>query len=75
MPKQLQDAYVIAATRTAVGKAPRGVLRSTRPDTMLAHVLKSVLGQVPALDAKRVDDVIVGCAMPEYEQGMNVARI
>ena len=75
MPKQLQDAYVVAATRTAVGKAPRGALRSTRPDTMLAHVLKSVLGQVPALDAKRVDDVIVGCAMPEYEQGMNVARI
>ncbi|HEY5863298.1 MAG TPA: acetyl-CoA C-acyltransferase [Casimicrobiaceae bacterium] len=75
MPKQLQDAYVVAATRTAVGKAPRGALRSTRPDTMLAHVLKSVLGQVPSLDAKRVDDVIVGCAMPEYEQGMNVARI
>jgi acetyl-CoA acyltransferase len=75
MAKQIQDAYVIAATRTAVGKAPRGALRSTRPDTMLAHVLKSVLGQVPALDAKRVDDVIVGCAMPEYEQGMNVARI
>jgi acetyl-CoA acyltransferase len=75
MAKQLQDAYVIAATRTAVGKAPRGALRSTRPDTMLAHVLKSVLAQVPSLDAKRVDDVIVGCAMPEYEQGMNVARI
>ncbi|MEO7498259.1 MAG: acetyl-CoA C-acyltransferase [Casimicrobiaceae bacterium] len=75
MAKQLQDAYVVAATRTAVGKAPRGVLRSTRPDTMLAHVLKSVLAQVPALDAKRVDDVIAGCAMPEYEQGMNVARI
>ncbi|HET9045785.1 MAG TPA: acetyl-CoA C-acyltransferase [Casimicrobiaceae bacterium] len=75
MPRQIQDAYVIAATRTAVGKAPRGVLKSTRPDTMLAHVLRSVLKQVPALDAKRVDDVIVGCAMPEYEQGMNVARI
>jgi acetyl-CoA acyltransferase len=75
MARQLQDAYVIAATRTAVGKAPRGALRTTRPDTMLAHVLKSVLAQVPGLDAKRVDDVIVGCAMPEYEQGMNVARI
>ena len=75
MPRQIQDAYVIAATRTAVGKAPRGVLKSTRPDTMLAHVLRGVLKQVPALDAKRVDDVIVGCAMPEYEQGMNVARI
>jgi acetyl-CoA acyltransferase len=58
-----------------VGKAPRGVLKSTRPDTMLAHVLRGVLKQVPALDAKRVDDVIVGCAMPEAEQGLNVARI
>ena len=75
MTKQLQEAYVVAATRTAVGKAPRGAYRSTRPDTLLAHVLQRVLAQVPALDAKRVDDVIVGCAMPEYEQGMNVARI
>ena len=75
MARQLQDAYVIAATRTAVGKAPRGALRSTRPDTMLAHALRSVLAQVPALEPARVDDVIVGCAMPEYEQGMNVARI
>jgi len=71
----MQEAYVIAATRAAVGKAPRGVYRTTRPDTLLAHVLKRVLAQVPALDAVRVDDVIVGCAMPEYEQGMNVARI
>ena len=75
MAKQMQEAYVVAATRTPVGKAPRGALRSTRPDAMLAHVLKSVLAQVPALDPARVDDVIVGCAMPEAEQGMNVARI
>ncbi len=75
MTKTLQDAYIVAATRTAVGKAPRGAFRSTRPDTLLAHVLKSVLAQVPALDAARVEDVIVGCAMPEFEQGMNVARI
>jgi acetyl-CoA acyltransferase len=75
MTKQVQDAYIVAATRTAVGKAPRGVYRSTRPDTLLAHVLKSVLAQVPAIDAKRIEDVIVGCAMPEFEQGMNVARI
>jgi len=75
MARQIQDAFVVAATRSAVGKAPRGALRSTRPDTMLAHVLSSVLAQVPALEAKRIDDVIVGCAMPEYEQGMNVARI
>src|SRR4030095_3172307 len=75
MTRQMQDAYIVAATRTAVRKAPRGAYRSTRPDTLLAHVLQRVLAQVPALDAQRVDDVIVGCAMPEYEQGMNVARI
>jgi len=75
MSKQMQDAYIVAATRTAVGKAPRGVFKSTRPDTLLAHVLASVMQQVPAIDPKRVEDVIVGCAMPEFEQGMNVARI
>jgi acetyl-CoA acyltransferase len=75
MSKQIQDAYIVAATRTAVGKAPRGVFRTTRPDSMLAHVLSAVMKQVPALDPSGVEDVIVGCAMPEYEQGMNVARI
>src|SRR5499433_3655233 len=75
MTRQLEDAYIVAATRTPVGKAPRGALRSTRPDAMLAHVLKSVLSKVPALDPVRVEDVVVGCAMPEGEQGMNVARI
>ena len=75
MTKQLQDAYIVAATRTPVGKAPRGALKSTRPDSMLAHVLQSVLMQMPQIDAARIDDVIVGCAMPEAEQGMNVARI
>jgi len=75
MTKQMQDAYIVAATRTPVGKAPRGAFRHTRPDSLLAHVLQSVLLQVPQLDAGRVEDVIVGCAMPEYEQGMNVARI
>ncbi len=75
MARQIQDAYIVATTRTPVGKAPRGALKSTRPDSMLAHVLKSVLQQVPQLDAGSIDDVIVGCAMPEYEQGMNVARI
>jgi acetyl-CoA acyltransferase len=75
MAKHIQDAYIVAATRTAVGKAPRGAYRTTRPDTLLAHVLRSVLGQAPAIDPKRIEDVIVGCAMPEYEQGMNVARI
>jgi acetyl-CoA acyltransferase len=75
MDRQIQDAYIVAATRTAVGKAPRGAFRSTRPDTLLAHVLKAVLAQVPSIDPKRIEDAIVGCAMPEYEQGMNVARI
>jgi acetyl-CoA acyltransferase len=71
----MKDAYIVAATRTAVGKAPRGMLRNVRPDDMLAHVLKSVVAQCPGLDAGQVEDVIVGCAMPEAEQGMNVARI
>jgi acetyl-CoA acyltransferase len=71
----MQEAYIVAATRTPVGKAPRGAFRHTRPDSLLAHVLQSVLGQVPQIDPSRVEDVIVGCAMPEYEQGMNVARI
>ncbi|MBU8974620.1 acetyl-CoA C-acyltransferase [Lysobacter sp. MMG2] len=75
MTKQIQDAYIVAATRTPVGKAPRGVFRNTRPDEMLAHVLKSVVAQAPGIDLGRIDDAIIGCAMPEGEQGMNVARI
>jgi acetyl-CoA acyltransferase len=73
--KQIQDAYIVAATRTPVGKAPRGVFRNTRPDEMLAHVLKAVVAQAPGIDLSRIDDAIIGCAMPEGEQGMNVARI
>jgi acetyl-CoA acyltransferase len=75
MSKQIQEAYIVAATRTPVGKAPRGLFRQTRPDDLLAHVLKSVLAQAPSLDPASIGDVIVGCAMPEAEQGMNVARI
>lgn len=75
MTKQIQDAYIVAATRTPVGKAPRGVFRNTRPDEMLAHVLRSVVAQAPGIDLGRIDDAIIGCAMPEGEQGMNVARI
>jgi len=75
MSKQVQDAYIVAATRTPVGKAPRGMFRNVRPDDMLAHVLKAVLAQCPGLEARAIEDVIVGCAMPEAEQGMNVARI
>ncbi len=75
MSKQVQEAYIVAATRTPVGKAPRGMYRNTRPDDLLAHVIKSVLAQVPSLDPAAIVDVIAGCAMPEAEQGMNVARI
>ena len=74
MASQVQDAYIVAATRTPVGKA-RGALSSVRPDDMLAHVLRAALDRVPALDPTLIGDVIVGCAMPEAEQGMNVARM
>jgi len=75
MNKQMQDAWIVAATRTPVGKAPRGALRTTRPDSLLAHVLRRVTAAVPGVPQAAIEDVIVGCAMPEYEQGMNVARI
>jgi acetyl-CoA acyltransferase len=74
MTKQVQDAYIVAATRLPVGKR-KGMFRTTRPDDMLAFALRSVLAQVPQVDPKLIGDVIVGCAMPEAEQGMNVARI
>ncbi len=74
MSKQIQDAYIVAAARTPVGKA-RGAFRNTRPDDLLAHVLRGVMDRCPGWDPKRSGDVIVGCAMPEGEQGMNVARI
>ena len=75
MTKQLQDAYIVAATRTPIGKAPRGMFKNTRPDDLLAHVLKASLAQVPNLDPKLIEDTIVGCSFPEAEQGMNVARM
>lgn len=75
MSKQIQDAYIVAATRTPVAKAPRGAFRNTRPDDLLAHVLKAVIAQAPGVDLTRIDDAVIGCAMPEAEQGMNVARI
>ncbi len=75
MSRQVQEAYIVAATRTPVGKAPRGMFRNTRPDDLLSHVLKGVLAQAPTLDPAAIGDVVVGCAMPEAEQGMNVARI
>jgi acetyl-CoA acyltransferase len=73
--KIIQDAYIVAATRTPVAKAPRGAFKNAHPADLLAHCLKQVVMQAPGIDAGRIDDVIVGCAMPEGEQGMNVARI
>ena len=75
MSKQIQDAYIVAAVRTPVGKAPRGIFRNTRPDDLLAHVLRAALAKAPGVDVNRIGDVVIGCAMPEAEQGMNVARI
>ena len=75
MTKQIQEAYIVAAVRTPVGKAPRGMFKNVRPDDMLAHVLKGAIAQIPGLDPHDIGDVVVGCAMPEGEQGMNVARI
>ena len=75
MTKPIQDAYIVASTRTAVGKAPRGMYKNTRPDDLLAHVIRSAVTQCPGLDPQEIGDVITGCAMPEGEQGMNVARI
>jgi acetyl-CoA acyltransferase len=75
MSKQVQDAYIVAATRTPVGKAPRGVFRNTRPDDLLAHVIRAVIEQAPGIDPALIGDAVIGCAMPEAEQGMNVARI
>ncbi|MDQ9168955.1 acetyl-CoA C-acyltransferase [Oxalobacteraceae bacterium R-40] len=75
MAKQLQDAYIVAATRTPIGKAPRGMLRHVRPDDLLVRVLQSAVSQVPNLDPKLIEDVIVGCSFPEAEQGFNMARM
>ncbi|KAG0163862.1 hypothetical protein DFQ28_000569 [Apophysomyces sp. BC1034] len=75
MSRQVQDAYIVAASRTPIGKAPRGIFRNTRPDELLTHAIRSALTQVPALDTKLIEDAIVGCAIPEAEQGLNVARI
>ncbi len=71
----MKDAFVASAVRTPVGKAPNGRLRATRPDDMAALVIAEALRRVPALDPAEIDDVILGCAMPEAEQGLNVARI
>src|SRR3954462_748700 len=71
----MKDALIVSAVRTAVGKAPNGTLRATRPDEMAAAVIAEALRRAPALDPAEIDDVVLGCAMPEAEQGLNVARI
>jgi len=73
--KQIQDAYIVAATRTPIGKAPKGMFRNTRPDDLLVAAIRSAMLQVPNLDPKAIEDAIIGCALPEAEQGLNVARI
>ena len=75
MSKQLQDAYIVAATRTPIGKAPRGMFRNTRPDDLLVRALQSAVSQVPNLDPALIEDAIVGCSFPEAEQGGNMARM
>ena len=74
MSKQIQDVFVVAATRAPIGKAPKGVFRHTRPDDLLVHSLRSALAQAPSLDPAAIEDVIAGCAIPEAQQGLNVAR-
>jgi acetyl-CoA acyltransferase len=75
MSKQIQDAYIVAATRTPIGKSGRGCFRNTRPDDLLVAAVRSALAQVPTLDPKAIEDAIVGCSFPEGEQGMNMARV
>ncbi|MEN9780783.1 MAG: hypothetical protein RL014_1931 [Pseudomonadota bacterium] len=73
--KQVQDAYIVAATRSPIGRSHKGSLRHTRPDELLAHVIRAALAQAPGLDPAVIEDVVCGCAIPEGPQGLNVARI
>jgi len=75
MSKQVQDAYVVAATRLPIGKSGRGYFKNIRPDEMLVKVMQAALAQAPGLEAKAIEDAIVGCSFPEGEQGMNIARV
>ena len=75
MSKQVQDAYIVAATRTPIGRSGRGYFKNTRPDDLLIAAIKSAMTQVPSLDPAAIEDAIVGCSFPEGEQGMNMARI
>ncbi|MDT7837247.1 acetyl-CoA C-acyltransferase [Aquabacterium sp. OR-4] len=75
MSKQVQDAYIVAASRTPIGKSGRGYFKNTRSDDLLITALRAALAQVPTLDPKAIEDAIIGCSFPEGEQGMNMARI
>jgi len=75
MTRTVQDAFIVAAARTPIGKSHRGVFRTTRPDDLLAHAIRAALAQVPALDPASIEDAIIGCAIPEAQQGLNIARI
>ena len=75
MTRQLQDAYIVAAARTPIGRSHRGVFRHTRSDDLLVAAIQAALRQVPTLDPKAIEDAIIGCAMPEGEQGLNMARV
>jgi acetyl-CoA acyltransferase len=75
MSKQVQDAYIVAATRTPIGKSGRGYFKNTRSDDLLVLAIQSALRQVPTLDPKAIQDAVIGCSFPEGEQGMNMARI
>src|SRR4030043_1152138 len=71
----MKEAVVVSAVRTAVGKAPRGILKDTRPDDIAAIVIKEAVSRVPGLKMEEVDDVVLGCAFPESDQGLNLARV
>jgi acetyl-CoA acyltransferase len=73
--KQVQDAYIVAATRSPIGRSGRGTLRNTRPDELLCRIINSALKQVPTLDPNAIEDLICGCAFPEGAQGLNMARV
>src|SRR3954463_8311802 len=75
MSKQVQEAYIVAATRTPIGRSGRGYFKNTRPDDLLVAAIRSAMAQVPTLDPKAIEDAVIGCSFPEGEQGMNMARI
>lgn len=75
MTRPLQAAYIVAAARTPIGKSHRGAFRATRPDDLLAHAIRAAMAQVPGLDAAAIEDAIIGCAIPEAQQGLNIARM